>query len=232
VAQHFIRLIAPGLISETESSGLSRTYLCSSISALWSPSAAGSSCIRIAETIHTAQWMHRLYRMPVHVEHTSTSKIEFQHDPRGSDLCCVHANFTFIPLCRHPAAGDLYTQRHNVYLHGTSSPQLFAEARRTFSHGCVRVANPPALIDYVLRTIRAGITRSRTSSTKAGLRANSTAQSDPGLYSLCNSTCPGRRTHSVLRRHLRTGSAAFRAARCPRHAGENIAAAVGGRLNS
>ena len=41
--------------------------------------------------------------------------------------------------------------RHNVYLHGTSAPALFAGAQRAFSHGCVRVADPMALLSYVLR---------------------------------------------------------------------------------
>jgi len=41
--------------------------------------------------------------------------------------------------------------QHNVYLHGTSAPALFAGAQRAFSHGCVRVADPMALLSYVLR---------------------------------------------------------------------------------
>jgi len=42
--------------------------------------------------------------------------------------------------------------RHNVYLHGTSAPALFAGAQRAFSHGCIRVADPMALLSYVLRS--------------------------------------------------------------------------------
>ncbi|MBK7251152.1 MAG: L,D-transpeptidase family protein [Gammaproteobacteria bacterium] len=45
----------------------------------------------------------------------------------------------------------LFPNRHNVYLHGTPAQQLFARARRDFSHGCVRVADPLALAAYVLR---------------------------------------------------------------------------------
>jgi len=41
--------------------------------------------------------------------------------------------------------------RYNVYLHSTPARQLFAQARRTFSHGCVRVSDPAALAEYVLR---------------------------------------------------------------------------------
>jgi murein L,D-transpeptidase YcbB/YkuD len=45
----------------------------------------------------------------------------------------------------------MFPNRYNVYLHGTSAPALFAGARRAFSHGCIRVADPMALLDYVLR---------------------------------------------------------------------------------
>lgn len=39
----------------------------------------------------------------------------------------------------------------NVYLHGTPARQLFNRARRDFSHGCVRVEDPVALAEWVLR---------------------------------------------------------------------------------
>jgi murein L,D-transpeptidase YcbB/YkuD len=38
----------------------------------------------------------------------------------------------------------------DVYLHDTSSPQLFARARRTLSHGCVRVEHPRELAEALL----------------------------------------------------------------------------------
>src|SRR3569833_105728 len=41
--------------------------------------------------------------------------------------------------------------RYDVYLHGTSAPTLFGSTRRALSHGCIRVADPLALIEYVLR---------------------------------------------------------------------------------
>jgi murein L,D-transpeptidase YcbB/YkuD len=36
-------------------------------------------------------------------------------------------------------------------LHSTPAPELFAKARRDFSHGCIRVQNPLALAEWVLR---------------------------------------------------------------------------------
>lgn len=38
----------------------------------------------------------------------------------------------------------------NIYLHGTPAQQLFSESRRAFSHGCIRLEDPPALAAFVL----------------------------------------------------------------------------------
>jgi murein L,D-transpeptidase YcbB/YkuD len=38
----------------------------------------------------------------------------------------------------------------NIYLHDTPSRLLFAESRRDFSHGCIRVEEPLALAQWVL----------------------------------------------------------------------------------
>jgi murein L,D-transpeptidase YcbB/YkuD len=45
----------------------------------------------------------------------------------------------------------IFPNSNNVYLHSTPSVSLFAESRRDFSHGCIRVQNPPALAKWVLR---------------------------------------------------------------------------------
>ena len=65
---------------------------------------------------------------------------------------------------------------HGVYLHGTPAPALFKEARRDFSHGCVRVADPFALAAWVLKDesdwpldrIRAMVADGMTRSIKVG----------------------------------------------------------------
>ena len=44
----------------------------------------------------------------------------------------------------------VFPNRYNVYLHGTPAPELFANIRRDFSHGCVRVEDPTALAEWVL----------------------------------------------------------------------------------
>ncbi len=44
----------------------------------------------------------------------------------------------------------VFPNREGVYLHGTPMPSLFARDRRDFSHGCIRVADPPGLASWVL----------------------------------------------------------------------------------
>jgi murein L,D-transpeptidase YcbB/YkuD len=39
----------------------------------------------------------------------------------------------------------------NIYMHGTPATQLFDRARRDFSHGCIRVEDPVALSEWVLK---------------------------------------------------------------------------------
>jgi murein L,D-transpeptidase YcbB/YkuD len=45
----------------------------------------------------------------------------------------------------------MFPNPYNVYLHSTPAKALFAESRRDFSHGCIRVSDPVGLAQYVLR---------------------------------------------------------------------------------
>ena len=44
----------------------------------------------------------------------------------------------------------MFPNEFNVYLHDTPADSLFARARRSFSHGCVRLSEPEKLAQYVL----------------------------------------------------------------------------------
>jgi murein L,D-transpeptidase YcbB/YkuD len=45
----------------------------------------------------------------------------------------------------------IFPNSQSIYLHDTPSKSLFARDRRDFSHGCVRVSDPPALAAFLLR---------------------------------------------------------------------------------
>jgi len=50
---------------------------------------------------------------------------------------------------------------YNVYLHSTPAKQLFQQSRRAFSHGCIRVSDPTALAEYVLKNTSGEWTREK-----------------------------------------------------------------------
>ncbi len=45
----------------------------------------------------------------------------------------------------------VFPNEYDVYLHGTPAQALFAQARRDFSHGCIRVEDPAALAAWLLQ---------------------------------------------------------------------------------
>lgn len=45
----------------------------------------------------------------------------------------------------------MFPNSMNIYLHDTPGRHVFSRTRRDFSHGCVRVGNPAALAEWVLR---------------------------------------------------------------------------------
>ncbi len=54
----------------------------------------------------------------------------------------------------------MFPNRFNIYLHDTPAKALFSRAERAFSHGCIRVQDPPRLAELVLATT-AGWDRAR-----------------------------------------------------------------------
>lgn len=47
----------------------------------------------------------------------------------------------------------LFPNSHNIYFHDTPAKSLFQVRRRAFSHGCIRLAEPDKLAEYLLRDV-------------------------------------------------------------------------------
>ena len=45
----------------------------------------------------------------------------------------------------------IFPNSHNIYFHDTPAKSLFQTRKRTFSHGCIRLAEPEKLAQYLLR---------------------------------------------------------------------------------
>jgi murein L,D-transpeptidase YcbB/YkuD len=61
----------------------------------------------------------------------------------------------------------MFPNDENVYMHSTPAQELFSRTRRDFSHGCVRVEDPVALAEWVLRG-ESGWARDRIVAAMAG----------------------------------------------------------------
>ena len=67
---------------------------------------------------------------------------------------------------------------HDVYLHGTPAQSLFEKTRRDFSHGCIRLEDPEALAEWVLR-LNSGWTRQRIETAMHGSESLSVSVAHP-----------------------------------------------------
>jgi murein L,D-transpeptidase YcbB/YkuD len=68
----------------------------------------------------------------------------------------------------------VFPNDESVYLHGTPAQSLFARQRRDFSHGCIRVEDPVALAEFVLR----GLPGWNREHVEAAMHAGATSQVD------------------------------------------------------
>ncbi len=92
-------------------------------------------------------------------------------DPSSIDWASVNeTNWKYV-LRRRPGPkndlGDvkfIFPNTNDIYLHDTPHDELFSQAKRGFSHGCVRVEKPIELAEYLLRN-SGGWDRSRIMST-------------------------------------------------------------------
>jgi murein L,D-transpeptidase YcbB/YkuD len=74
---------------------------------------------------------------PQNIERLAAGKLRLRQQP-GEDNALGLIKF-------------MLPNQYNVYLHSTPAHRLFAQSRRAFSHGCIRVSDPVALAQHVLR---------------------------------------------------------------------------------
>jgi murein L,D-transpeptidase YcbB/YkuD len=78
----------------------------------------------------------------------SSSDIDWYSVGKGSGIGVVQ------PAGGANALGEikfLFPNSHSIYMHDTPNRELFAETKRSFSHGCVRVENPKEFAQVLLR---------------------------------------------------------------------------------
>jgi L,D-transpeptidase YcbB len=97
-------------------------------------------------------------------------------DPNSIDWANVSQKTWKYTLRRRPGPkndlGDvkfIFPNSNDIYLHDTPHDELFSQTKRGFSHGCVRVAEPIKLAEYLLRD-KPGWDRTAIVDTIAGRR--------------------------------------------------------------
>lgn len=45
----------------------------------------------------------------------------------------------------------MFPNNYNIYFHDTPNRNLFSQSSRSFSHGCIRIAEPKKMAAYLLR---------------------------------------------------------------------------------
>jgi murein L,D-transpeptidase YcbB/YkuD len=111
----------------------------------------------VPDSIAQTETLPNVMRDPSFLEKTNMEVLDRQGnvlDPSTIDLSDPSA----YRFRQRPGAANslgsvkfMFPNQFNVYLHDTPADSLFARATRSFSHGCVRVEEPAALAEYVLR---------------------------------------------------------------------------------
>lgn len=87
---------------------------------------------------------------------------------------------------------------YNVYLHSTPEEALFRHARRTFSHGCIRVSEPAALAEYVLRNAGGDWSAARIDAALCGTQTLRVSLQTPVPVLIFYSTAAATQSRGVL----------------------------------
>ncbi|MEJ7694574.1 L,D-transpeptidase family protein [Daejeonella sp.] len=100
---------------------------------------------------------------PGYLERTNMELVDSkgnQVDPSQVDFSSVTRDSWKYILRKKPGPkndlGDvkfIFPNTNDIYLHDTPHDELFSQAKRNFSHGCVRVERPLELAEYLLRPV-------------------------------------------------------------------------------
>lgn len=79
-------------------------------------------------------------------------------DQSTIDFSSISANNFPYTIRQEPGPGNalgevkfIFPNKHSVYLHDTPAKSLFSQAKRSFSHGCIRTQNPLDLAEFLLQ---------------------------------------------------------------------------------
>lgn len=76
----------------------------------------------------------------------------------------------------------LFPNSHNIYLHDSPAKSLFGAASRAFSHGCIRLAEPKKLADYLLKDDQAWTPEKTAAAMNAGKEKYVTLKNPVPVY--------------------------------------------------
>jgi murein L,D-transpeptidase YcbB/YkuD len=79
--------------------------------------------------------------------------------PSSINWSSISDDFNYVVRRRPGPRNDLggvkfvFPNENNIYLHDTPHDELFSQAKRGFSHGCIRIEKPIDLAEYLLRNV-------------------------------------------------------------------------------
>jgi murein L,D-transpeptidase YcbB/YkuD len=101
-----------------------------------------------------SDYMRRLHIRAFRIEDNDASEV----NSRSISWHSVAENGTYYHLRQDPGPENAlglvkfeFQNSHDIYMHDTSARDLFSNYIRDFSHGCIRLENPFALVEYLMK---------------------------------------------------------------------------------
>lgn len=113
----------------------------------------------VPQSIADNEYLPALRRDPFHLLNQNIRILSggSEVNPVLVDWSSIGGRFPYV-LRQEPGAGNalgrikfMFPNGHAVYMHDTPQRHLFARSARAFSHGCIRLADPMGMADFVFR---------------------------------------------------------------------------------